>query len=227
MPTGAPRVSVVIPFLNEEKALPATLQALAPQAGGFETIAVDAGSNDGSRAILAAAGVRVIDAPRGRGSQMNAGAAVAGGELLLFLHADTLLPRGALATLAALAGREPVWGGFRHRFSGDDWRLRLVSRLTNLRCRITGAVYGDQAMFVSRALFVAAGGFPEEAMEDIALSEHLKRIKPPLLLPECVVTDARKFVQMGTWRSLGRVALVLACRGLGLRHRSAFFSDVR
>jgi hypothetical protein len=88
-------------------------------------------------------------------------------------------------------------------------------------------VYGDQALFVSRDLFAAASGFPEEAMEDIALSERLKRRQPPLLLPAAVVTDARKFVQMGVWRSLGRVALVLACRQLRLPYPRGFFRDVR
>jgi rSAM/selenodomain-associated transferase 2 len=222
-----PQVSVVIPFLNEEKALPATLAALAEQEGEFEIVAVDAGSSDASRAILAAAGVPVIDAHRGRAAQMNAGASAAQGTLFLFLHADTLLPPGALRSLTLAAAAGPVWGGFRHRFSGDDWRLRLVSRLTNLRCRITGVVYGDQALFASRELFDAAGGFPEEAMEDIALSERLKRLQPPLLLADAVVTDARKFLRMGVWRSLTRVVLVLACRQLRLPYPTAFFSDIR
>jgi rSAM/selenodomain-associated transferase 2 len=224
---GRLRVSVVIPFLNEEKALPATLAALAAQDGDFETLAVDGGSSDASRAVLAAAGVPVIEARRGRGPQMNAGAAAARGDLLLFLHADTLLPAGALRRLTLLAGRGPVWGGFRHRFSGNDWRLRLISRLTNLRCRITGVVYGDQAMFVSRELFDAAGGFFEAPMEDIALSERLRRVQPAVLLPDPVVTDARKFLRMGVWRSLGRVALILACRRLRLPYPAAFFADVR
>ncbi|MBS1173266.1 MAG: hypothetical protein H6R12_2096 [Proteobacteria bacterium] len=222
-------VSVIIPFLNEEKALPPTLAALFAQPGGFEVIAVDGGSSDGSRRILAQhPAVRVVAAPPGRASQMNAGAGLATGKLLLFLHADTLLPAGAMTALESLAASgQPGWGGFRHLFSAADWRLRLISRLHNGRCRLTQVFYGDQAMFVSRELFVAAGGFPHRVMEDIALSKVLRRRTKPVFLPLVVVTDSRKFVQMGVWRSVARVALIRACDGLGLDYPRAFFRDVR
>jgi rSAM/selenodomain-associated transferase 2 len=223
------RVSVIIPFLNEEKALPDTLSRLFAQSGEFEVIAVDAGSVDGSRAALARhPRVRVLDAQRGRAQQMNAGARSAGGEVLLFLHADTLLPQGAMAELQELAHRRSqFWGGFHHRFSRADWRLDLVSRLHNFRCRKSGVFYGDQAMFVSRELFWSVGGFPLQLMEDIAISEALLRLLPPTFLPETVVADSRKFVQMGVWRSLGRVLLILGCREIGLPVPRAFFRNVR
>lgn len=218
-------ISVVIPFLDEQRALPATLDALFAQRGEFEVIAVDGGSSDGSRGVLAGhPGLRVIDAPRGRASQLNAGAAIARGETLLFLHADTLLPPGALDAVHAAAGG---WGGFHHRFDGDDWRLALVSWLTNLRCRITGAIYGDQAMFVDRRLFAAAGGFPPGPMEDIALSERLLRKVAPVFLVQRVTTDARKFRREGVWLSLARVVAILVCRRLGWPIPKAFFRNVR
>ena len=222
-------VSVVIPFLDEEKVLPHTLAALYAQEGAFEVIAADARSSDGSRRILAAyPSLRVVDAARGRAQQMNAGARQARGEMLLFLHADTLLPAGAIRRLQALVGAQPrAWGGFHHRVSDADWRLDFISLLHNFRCRRTRVFYGDQAMFVSRALFESVGGFPLQRMEDIALSERLQRQLPPTFLDDTVVTDSRKFVQMGVWRSLGRVVAIQLCRQLGLPVPLGFFRDVR
>lgn len=224
-------ISVVIPALNEEKALPATLRALFRQVAAYEVILVDGASGDGTVQIARTwPRVQVLSAPRGRASQMNAGARVARGEWLLFLHADTLLPDGALALLNTLeTQRDCHAGGFRHRFSGDDWRLRLISRLDNMRCARTGIIYGDQAMFVRRELFCALGGFPDTPMlEDVMFCETLVRTTRPLLLDEEVVTDARKFVQMGPWRSLGRVLAILLAYQLRLPIPArSFFSDVR
>jgi len=229
---AARRISVIIPFLDEEIALPATLAALLPQldaARGDEVIAVDGGSRDGSCRVLAGhAAVRLVVAPRGRASQMNAGARAASGDVLLFLHADTLLPDGALAAIAnAAAGPEFVYGGFHHRFSGDDRRLQLISALHNFRCARTQTFYGDQALFVARAAFHRAGGFPLQQVEDIALSEVLRAQGPPAFLPLTVVTDARKFVRAGVWRSFARVLAILVCLRIGLPLPQAFFADVR
>lgn len=222
-------ISVIIPFLNEERALPATLEALFAAGIPVEVVAVDSGSSDRSRAVLARyPQVRVLAAARGRAVQMNAGADAARGTLLLFLHADTQLPAGALSALqsrAADAGFQ--WGGFRHQFAGTDWRLRFVSWLHNHRCRITGVFYGDQALFVRRDLFERAGGFPLRRMEDIALSERLLKLASPILIDLAVVTDARKFVRMGVWKSLGRIVAILVCVQFGWRYPSAFFADVR
>jgi hypothetical protein len=120
-------------------------------------------------------------------------------------------------------------GGFRQRFTGDDWRLRAISWLHNTRCRVTKIFYGDQAMFVRRDLFRRLGGFPEVTMlEDVLFSEKLKRATRPVLLDETVLTDSRKFVQHGVVRSFGRVLVILACHELGLGVRArAFFEDVR
>lgn len=220
-------ISVIIPVLDEERALPATLAALFRQTGEFEVIAVDGGSRDRSVWLLAAdKRIRLIAAPRGRAAQMNAGAALAGGEILLFLHADTLLPDGAIAALAGLTTGS-VWGGFRHRFNRRDWRLALISGLHNLRCRLTQVFYGDQAMFVSRKLFHEVGGFPEGLMEDIAISERLLSKLMPIFLVNCVTTDARKFLREGVWLSLWRVLAILVCRARGWPIPMAFFRDLR
>jgi len=224
-------ISIVIPALDEEKALPATLRSVFRQVGVYEVILVDGGSRDGTVQIARSwPSLQVLRAPRGRASQMNAGARAARGEWLLFLHADTLLPDGALALLNALETHPDCRaGGFRHRFSGDDWRLRLISRLDNLRCARTGIIYGDQAMFVRRELFWALGGFPDAPMlEDVMFCETLVRATRPLLLEEEVVTDARKFIRMGPWRSLARVLAILFAYELRLPIPArSFFSDVR
>jgi rSAM/selenodomain-associated transferase 2 len=222
-------ISVVIPALNEEKALPGTLAVLSRQPGRFETIVVDGGSVDGTREIASSwPEVRVIGAPPGRASQMNAGAQVASGEWLLFLHADTQLPAGALTRIESLDASVQA-GGFRHRFAGDDWRLRLVSWIDNFRCRRTRVFYGDQALFVRRDLFRRLGGFPPvPILEDVRFGETLARATRPLLVADAVITDPRKFLRMGVFRSLGRCLLILACHELRLPIPArVFFSDVR
>jgi rSAM/selenodomain-associated transferase 2 len=224
-------VSVIIPTLNEEKALPETLRHLLGQPGDFEVIVVDGGSVDRTGEIVnGEPAVRLLIAPKGRASQMNAGAQHATGDWLLFLHADTLLPEGALARLNSLETDATVQaGGFLHRFSGTDWRLQILSYFNNLRCRWSKIIYGDQAMFVRRTLFEQLSGFPNEPrLEDVLFSRKLVRIVTPLLLAPPVVTDSRKFVQMGIWRSVLRASLILLSIELGLPLVSrVFFRDIR
>jgi rSAM/selenodomain-associated transferase 2 len=222
-------ISVVVPTYNEERALPATLARVLAQPGHYEVIIADGGSRDRTQAVASAhPNVRWLVAPKGRASQMNAGANDARGDWLLFLHADTLLPEDALAAIAALDGAVGA-GGFRHRFSGSDPRLRAISWADNLRCRLTRVFYGDQALFVRRTLFERLGGFPEDhPLEDVVFCERLNRLTRPQLLDAYVVTDARKFLQMGVWKSLGRVAWILTCHELRLPIPAReFFKDVR
>jgi rSAM/selenodomain-associated transferase 2 len=172
----------------------------------------------------------VISAPKGRATQMNAGTKEARGEWLLFLHADTLLPDGALVRLNQMEGDVNVQaGGFLHQFSGHDWRLRLISFLDNFRCVRSRIIYGDQAMFVRRSLFEQLGGFPDQPiLEDVAFCEKLIRVTEPLVLQPPVVTDSRKFVKMGVWKSFARVLLIIlhAQFRLPVLPR-VFFQDIR
>jgi rSAM/selenodomain-associated transferase 2 len=224
-------ISVIIPAYNEEQALPATLHHLQRLPGEFEVLLVDGGSDDRTVEIASdMAGVTVLHAPKGRATQMNAGAASARGEWLLFLHADTLLPAEALVRLNGLEEDPAVEaGGFLHRFSGSDWRLRMISWLDNFRCVRSRIIYGDQAMFVRKGLFERLGGFPEvPILEDVAFCEKLVRATTPLVLSPPVMTDARKFLKMGVWRSFARVLLIILHVQFGLPVLPReFFHDVR
>ena len=211
----AARLSVVVPVLDEAAGIAATLGRLAPlRAAGHEVVVVDGGSRDATAALAAPLADRVFAAPRGRASQMNAGAAVATGEVLLFLHADTRLPhRADRLVLDGLAAGGRAWGRFDVRIEGAHPLLRLVGWLMNRRSRWTGIATGDQAMFVRRDAFDAAGGFPPLAlMEDVALSARLKRISPPLCIAERAITSGRR------WASQGVVRTILLMWWLRLRY---------
>lgn len=224
-------VSIVIPVLNEEKALPATLARINSQQGLLETIVVDGGSTDASQQILREAGnIKLLSAGRGRARQMNAGADMAQGEWLLFLHADTLLPADALLEILSRGAQSGVQAGcFRHRFSDGGLLLSLISKLHNWRFRRGGIIYGDQAFFIRRELFNRLGGFPlVPILEDVQLSEQLVAITRPVMLDKTVITDSRKFVQRGVIRSFLEVAIILICYELRLPIKAqGFFAAIR
>lgn len=197
-------VSIIVPVLDEARSIEATLAPLQPRrAAGVEVVVVDGGSRDATRALAAPLADQVLAAPRGRASQMNAGAHASRGEALVFLHADTLLPSGAIEAVerGLASGRE--WGRFDVSIAGADPMLAVVSFLMNARSRASGIATGDQAMFATRAAFEAAGGFPAiPLMEDVALSRALKRRGAPLCLRERVVTSGRRWEQHGTFRTI-------------------------
>lgn len=198
-----PRLAIVMPVLDEAASIAATLQALAPlRARGVELVVADGGSRDASAAIARPLADRVIAAPRGRARQMNAGAAATDAPRLLFLHADTRLPERADMLVAdALAQR--AWGRFDVRIEGGSAWFPLIAALMNRRSRWTGIATGDQAMFMTRAAFDSAGGFPDQPlMEDIELSRRLKRLGPPACLRARVATSGRRWEQRGVWRTI-------------------------
>ncbi len=197
-------LSIVMPVLNEAEAIEAALDALSPyRERGVEVIVVDGGSSDGGAELARARATQVLVAPCGRASQMNAGAAAARGDVLLFLHVDTRLPENADTLVCdglARCGRD--WGRFDVRFDSGGW-LRLIALMMNIRSRATGIATGDQAMFMTRAAFARAGGFPPiPLMEDIALSVQLKRVSRPLCLRARVVTSGRRWRRHGLLRTV-------------------------
>jgi rSAM/selenodomain-associated transferase 2 len=212
------RLSIVIPALNEAAVIEATLDALAPVvARGHEVIVDDGGSNDDTAARARAKGALVLGAPRGRARQMNAGAAQARHDTLLFLHADSRLPAEAdRQVLAGLAASRRAWGRFDVAIAGRSLWLRVVAWFMNRRSRLTGIATGDQAMFVRRDAFRRVGGFPPIAlMEDIELSRRLKRLSPPLCLAARTVTSGRRWEARGVWRTILRMWRVRLAYFLG------------
>lgn len=207
-PVGAPpSITIVMPVLDEAAGVVESLMALQPlRAGGAEIIVVDGGSGDDTVLRAAPLTDRVIAAPRGRASQMNAGVALAAGEVLLFLHADTRLPEGALALVGDGLAGDRVWGRFDVRIAGRSAWLPVVAALMNRRSRLTGIATGDQAMFVTRQAFLAVGGFPDiPLMEDIALSRHLLRLSRPVCLAALATTSGRRWERHGVWRTILRM----------------------
>ncbi|HKB61310.1 MAG TPA: TIGR04283 family arsenosugar biosynthesis glycosyltransferase [Burkholderiales bacterium] len=198
-------ISIIVPVLNEAQGISESLAALAPlRARGHELIVVDGGSSDGTAALARGAADRVVSAPRGRASQMNAGAALARGEVLVFLHADTRLPENAGARiLQGLAASGRAWGRFDVRIEGASAFLPVIAFFMNLRSRATGIATGDQAIFVRRDAFERAGRFPSlELMEDIALSRSLKCVSRPLCLADKAVTSGRRWERHGVLRTV-------------------------
>jgi rSAM/selenodomain-associated transferase 2 len=197
-------ISIVIPVLDEAAGLAASLAALqALRAAGAEVIVVDGGSRDATRSIAEPVADGVLDAPRGRASQMNAGAAAARGDVLLFLHADTMLPTNALAAIDQALDANHAWGRFDVTISGGGAMLAIVAAMMNARSRWSGIATGDQAIFARREAFERAGRFPSiPLMEDVALSKSLKRISPPACLRERVVTSGRRWKKHGTLRTI-------------------------
>lgn len=196
-------LSIVMPVLNEAAEIETALRALAPyRARGVEVIVADGGSSDATAGLARPFADRVLSAPRGRSLQMNAGAAAASGDVLLFLHGDTRLPENADRLVRdGLARSGRTWGRFDVCFDGG--LLALVATMMNWRSRATGIATGDQAMFMTRAAFEGAGGFPPIAlMEDVALSARLKRISRPLCLFARVTTSARRWHRHGVLRTI-------------------------
>ena len=194
-------LSVVIPMLDEASTRPACLAAVAAQEGWpgkVELLAVDGGSTDDSRVVAEAAGAQVLEAPRGRGVQMRAGAEAAAGDVLMFLHADVRLPDGAFAAVAAALEQPGTVAGcyeLEHEHGPDAGPItRFGLWLADWRSRTRRIPYGDQAIWCTTAAYRAVGGMPERPlMEDVAFAHALKRHGRLARLPLTVRTGARRF----------------------------------
>jgi rSAM/selenodomain-associated transferase 2 len=199
-----PRLSVIVPALNEAGHIRQTLSDLAPaRRQGHEVIVVDGGSTDATISEAGDLADKIIEATRGRASQMNAGAAAAKGDLVWFLHADTRVPPQAFGALLVAAGAGALWGRFDVRLSGRQRLLRIVERSMNWRSCITGIATGDQGIFVTREAFERVGRYPDiPLMEDIALSKALKRIARPACVGVRLVTSSRRWEEKGVLRTV-------------------------
>jgi rSAM/selenodomain-associated transferase 2 len=213
------QISVIVPALDEEAVIGQTLGRLAPlRAAGHRVIVSDGGSRDRTAELARSLADVVVKGARGRARQMNAGAAAADGDVLLFLHADTVLPAFSESDLTeGLRSSGRRWGRFDVRLSGRHPALRIVERMMNARSRWTGIATGDQAMFVERALFLEVGGFPDiPLMEDVALSKRLLGAGPPLCLQSRVLTSSRRWEERGVFRTIGLMWGLRAAYALGV-----------
>lgn len=205
MNSKPPKLSIIIPVLNEAALIVQCLERLAPlRAQGVEIIVVDGGSTDNTSDFAQTLSDQILSSPRGRAQQMNVGAHAARNPLLLFLHVDTSLPNAAKQLICdAMTGRR-AWGRFDVKIEGKHPLLRFIAWSMNLRSRLTGIATGDQAIFVRRAVFIRCGGFPPlPLMEDIALSQRLKRESQPACLRARVTTSGRRWENHGVLRTIG------------------------
>jgi rSAM/selenodomain-associated transferase 2 len=223
-------ISVIIPALNEEQTIRPALESvlrLAPD----EILVVDGGSVDRTRELAASMGVKVLSSERGRARQMNAGAHLARGEVLLFLHADTCLPLSALADVRGALRDPSIAGGrFDIALDGAGWLLKLIGAMISLRSRLTRVATGDQAIFVRREVFARLGGYPDiPLMEDVALSRALKRVGQVACLKSRVIASARRWQTEGVWRTIFRMWTLkfLYLAGVSPFRLKRFYGDAR
>jgi len=210
------KLSIIIPVFNEAATLKPFLlglqellrlqieQQIVQQRVQCEIIVVDGGSNDNTRQIAESHCDKLLVSNTSRAIQMNAGAQHATGTILLFLHADTILPTDFFNLILNGINKErKFWGRFNVRLSGGEVMFRLVENMINIRSQLTGVATGDQAIFVRRKQFNEIGGFPEiDLMEDVALSKKLKKIESPLCISSRVVTSSRRWEQYGVWKTI-------------------------
>lgn len=210
---NTPAVSIIIPVLNEADGIVHVLERLQGfRAQGTEVIVVDGGSDDDTAECARSLADCVTTSRRGRALQMNAGAALASGDILLFLHADTLLPSAALELVRAAVSNRGCWGRFDVSIDGGIRGLGMVAFMMNWRSRLTGIATGDQGIFVKREAFQHSGGFPAiPLMEDIVFSHVMRKEGWPVCLTERVTTSGRR------WEKHGLLSTILTMWWLRLR----------
>jgi rSAM/selenodomain-associated transferase 2 len=190
--------SIIIPTLNEEMTLEFTLNSI-PTSPALEIIVVDGNSRDRTREIAYTRTSQVYISPPGRARQMNLGAQKAQGKILLFLHADSMIPAGGLEAISkALEDPHVIGGAFRLRIHAAGWGYRLIAWGANLRTRLLGLPYGDQGIFIKRKIFQEMGGFQDiPLMEDVDLIRRMKKMGSLCILPQPMLTSARRWEKEG------------------------------
>ncbi len=197
------KFSIIIPTLNEETCIISCLEKLQQLRPACEIIIADGGSTDKTVDLAASFADRVISSQQGRALQMNAGANQATGSILIFLHADTVLPENALSMIEKSVDSNRPWGRFDIRFNGRHLMFSLIACMMNWRSALTGIATGDQVIFVTAEAFNATGRFPEiSLMEDIALSKLLNAISPPICLKAKVTSSSRRWEHNGIFQTI-------------------------
>lgn len=203
--TAQKQISMIVPVLNEDEFIAATLTSLqAFRKEGHELIVVDGGSDDDTVGHAHALADQVLTAPRGRASQMHAGAHLAHGDVLWFIHADSLPPPAAdQLILRAINQTGALWGRFDVRLDDAHTIYRIIEFLMNTRSRMTGIATGDQGIFIRRETYVKVGGFPQiPLMEDIAISKRLRTLARPACIHPKLTTSVRRWQQRGLMRTV-------------------------
>jgi len=199
------KLSIIIPTLNEERHIVATLAALTViRKAGHEVIVSDGESHDRTQELAQGHVDKIISGSKGRARQMNRGAARAGGDILVFLHADTRLPDNAAQYIRqACSGGQKVWGYFDIALDARGWPFRVIETMINFRTGLTDTASGDQALFIRRDVFEQIAGFPDiELMEDLAMSRHLKRLSSPARIRQRVTSSSRRWQHQGVVRTI-------------------------
>ena len=227
-------ISIIIPVLNEEAALPAFLQQIKALEGDFELLICDGGSTDKTVEVARGydlANINPVETPRGRACQMNAGARAASGDILLFLHADTYIGADALTSIESAMREDAVAGGrFKVKLDNPAAPYRMIGALINVRDGIFGGFTGDQAIFVRKSVFEKMGGFKEiELCEDIDLAVRLKDAGKVIRLPLYVITAARRWEKKGLARTILLMWLIrlLFYARVSPKKLAAIYADVR
>lgn len=201
-------LSVIIPALDEAQGISSLLRIMQPwRSQGVEVIVVDGGSRDSTGTLAKPLADYILVTEAGRAQQMNAGAACANGRLLWFVHADSSLSGDEIEILKSHLPKleNGGWGRFDVRLSNNDndWRLKMVASLINLRSRLSGIATGDQGIFISHQWFDAVGGFPlQPLMEDVEISSRLSSLGRPLCLRQTITTSSRRWQRYGVWRTI-------------------------
>lgn len=221
-------VSIIIPTLNEEESIPLLLENLASQEGDFEIIVADGGSADNTLTICKSyPDIKIISSEKGRALQMNKGAEIARGDTLLFLHADTLLPRKGIKTIENVMNDDKfAAGSFFVRFDHEDRVLSFLARFTRINNRYL--TWGDHGIFIRRSIFNEIGGYKNiPLMEDLEIQKRVRRRGKFIKLPLPVTTSSRRFIKNGILRQkLLNIALIMAYEiGVSPARIKRFYSD--
>lgn len=211
------QISIIIPTLNEAANILETL-ACIPKFSDVEVIAVDGESGDGTAELAKSWGAKVIQSPPGRARQMNKGAAVAKGEIFLFLHADTHLPEGFDIHVRRIMDQQDIAAGaFGLRLDGEFPGKRFIERAINFRAKYLHMPYGDQAIFLKAKMFFYINGFPDiPIMEDFELIRRLRHQGRIVLAPTFIITSNRRWKALGTWQTtlINQAAIMAYCLGI-------------